>query len=305
MPNYRYHLVNVFADRPFAGHPLAVFPEANGLSAGDMQRVATELNLCQTVFCMDPQEPDADTRMRIFTRAEEVSMAGHPVVGAHYILAATGRFPLQKDGGTVAVELNGGVLPVDILCENGKLRAVLWGTNPPSFSEPVQNRDQIAEALDLPHNAIGPGELPVLIVDTGLPWLLIPIHDLRRLRGLTPIPELCFQLAQVMGTERFFAFTQETRDPSCAVRARNISFAGYPPAEDPAAGSDAAALAAYLTYQGVLLAAPTATVVIEQGGGNGRLGRVRALVDVRDRKITRVRVGGRAVHIGDGTLYLP
>ena len=86
---------------------------------------------------------------------------------------------------------------------------------------------------------------------------------------------------------------------------RNVWFSGCPPAEDPAAGSDAAALAAYLVYQGVLLAAPTATVLMEHSGGNGRLGRVRALVDVRDREISRVRVGGRAVHVGDGTLYLP
>ena len=305
MPNYRYHLVDVFADRPFAGHPLAVFPEANGMSAGDMQRVAAELNLCQTVFCMDPEDPDADTRMRIFTRVEEVSMAGHPVVGAHYILAATGRFPLDKESSTVLVELDGGVLPVEILCENGKLSAVLWSANPPTFSEPIQNGDQVAAALGLAHNAIGPGELPILLVDTGLPWLLIPIRDLRCLKGLTPSPELCLQLAEVLGTERFFAFTQETRDPNCAVRTRNIWFAGCPPAEDPAAGSDAAALAAYLTYQGILLAAPTATVLMEHGSENGRFGRVRALVEVRDGEIIRVRVGGRAVHVGDGTLYLP
>ncbi|MHC4512697.1 MAG: PhzF family phenazine biosynthesis protein [Planctomycetota bacterium] len=305
MPNYRYHLVDVFADQPFAGHALAVFPEANGMSVTQMQGIARELNLRQTVFCTDPEGPDADTRMRIFTPEQEVSMAGHPVVGAHYILAATGRFPLGNGGSTVHVELDGGVLPIDIVCEDGRLRSVLWGVNHPSFSAPIHDRDQVAAALSIPGNAIGPGELPILVVDNGLPWLLIPVRDLRCLRALEPCPDLCADLAAAVGTERFVAFTQDTRDPNCAARTRNIWFGQFAPSEDPASGCEAAALAAYLTHQGVLLAAPTATVHLEQDGQIGRLGRVVALVDVHAREISRVRVGGRAVHVADGEFYLP
>ncbi len=305
MSNYRYHLLDVFAEQPFAGHPMAVFPDANGMSVKDMQGIATELNLRHTVFCTNPAEPDADTRMQIFTPEQEVSMAGHPVVGAHYILAATGRFPLNADCSTVHVELDGGVLPVDIMCEGGELSSVMWRTSHPTFSEPITITEQVAAALNMPVNIIGPGELPIRVVDTGLPWLLVPVRDLRCLYRLWPQADLCAKVAETVGTERFLAFTQETQDPNCAVHARNTWFGALPPSEDPASGSDSAALAAYLTYQEVLLAAPTATVYIEQNNELGRLSRPVAKVDVRNREISCVRVGGRAVHVGDGELYLP
>jgi len=305
MPNYRYHLVDVFAEQPFTGHPLAVFPNADGMSVKDMQNIAAELNLCHTVFCSDPAEPDADTRMQVFTPEERVSMAGHPVVGAHYILAATGRFPLGEDGTTVHVELDGGVLPVDILCEGGALRSVMWAVSQPTFSEPIMMVEQVAEALNMPASVIGPSELPMRVVNTGLPWLLFPVRDLRCLYRLAAHADLCANVAAAVGTDRFLPFSQETQDPNCAVHARNTWFGDRPPSEDPAAGSDSAAVAAYLTHQGVLLAAPTATVIMEQNNDLGRLSRVVAMVDVRDRAISRVRVGGRAVHVGDGEFYLP
>jgi trans-2,3-dihydro-3-hydroxyanthranilate isomerase len=305
MPNYRYHLVDVFADQPFAGQPLAVFPDADGMSVKEMQGIASELRLRHTVFCTSPAEPDADTKMRVFTPEQEISMAGHPVVGAHYILAATGRFPLIADCNTVHVELDGGVLPVDILCEGGELRSVMWATSQPRFSAPIAMVEQVAAALNMPATVIGPQELPMRVVDTGLPWLLVPIRDLRCLYRLSPHADLCAGVAESVGTERFLAFTQETQDANFAVHARNAWFGARPPSEDPASGSDSAALAAYLTYQEVLLAAPTATVCMEQNNEVGRLSRVVALVDVRDREISRVRVGGRAVHVGDGQFYLP
>jgi trans-2,3-dihydro-3-hydroxyanthranilate isomerase len=305
MPNYRYHLVDVFADQPFVGLPLAVFPDATGMSARHMGNIAAELGLRHTVFCSDPGEPDADTRMQIFTPEGEVSMAGHPVVGAHYILAATGRFPLGDDGTTVHVELDVGVLPVDILCEEGKLRSVLWTVSQPTFSTPLEMTEQVAAALNMPANVIGPQELPMRVVDTGVGWLLVPVRDLRCLYRLSPLADLCADVAASVGTERILAFTQETQDPSYVVHARNTWCGALAPSEDPASGSDAAALAAYLTYQEVLLAAPTATVWMEQNNETGRLCRPVSMVDVRDREISRVRVGGRAVHVGDGEIYLP
>jgi trans-2,3-dihydro-3-hydroxyanthranilate isomerase len=305
MPNYRYHLVDVFADRPFVGQPLAVFPEADGMTAPDMQNIAAELGLRHTVFCSDPADPDADTRMQIFTPEQEISMAGHPVVGAHYILAATGRFSLGDEGNTVHVELEGGVLPVDVLCEDGKLRSVMWAVSSPTFSTPIDIAQQVAAAFNMPENVIGPQELPIRVVNTGVPWLLVPIRDLRCLYRLAPHADLCAQIGQSVGTDRILAFTQETQDPNCAVHALNTWCGATPPSEDPASGSDAGALAAYLTYQEVLLAAPTATVSMEQNNETGRLSRVVGMVDVRDREISRVRVGGRAVHVGDGTFYLP
>ncbi len=304
MPNYTYHLVDVFAQQPFAGHQLAVFPEADGMTVKNMQSIAAELRLPKTVFCTRSMDPDADIRMQIFTPEEQVSMAGHPVVGAHYILATTGRLPLNGECTTVHVELQGGVLPVDILCEDGQVRGVVWSANQPSFSAPIAIAEQVAAALNMPATVIGPQELPIRVVDTGLPWLLVPVRDLRCLYRLAPHGDLCARVAEAVGTERFLAFTQETRDPSCVVHARNTWFGALPPSEDPASGSDSAALAAYLTNQQVLLAAPSVTMFLEQHNELGRLSRVLAIVDMSSAQVSRVRVGGRAVHVGDGQLYL-
>src|SRR5690606_31194634 len=100
-------------------------------------------------------------------------------------------------------------------------------------------------------------------------------------------------------SETFYAFTQETEDPTCAVRARHVWFGRVTPGEDPVTGSAAGCLGAYLVHENVLLAAPTAEVRIEQGVEIGRPGVVDAFVDVEGKRIQRVRVGGRAVHVGD------
>ena len=134
--------------------------------------------------------------------------------------------------------------------------------------------------------------------------LLVPIVGLPYVRRLRPDPDLCAELAAQVGTEMFFAFTQETMSVDCAAHARHVWFGAVTSGEDPASGSGCAALASYLVEEEVLLAAPTADVLIEQGAPD-RPGQVEVLVEVNNRQISRVRVGGRALHIGDGELRLP
>jgi trans-2,3-dihydro-3-hydroxyanthranilate isomerase len=304
MRSLRYHRVDVFTDRAFTGNPLAVFPDADEIDASWMQTIAREMNLSETVFVCTATTPGADLRLRIFTVDRELPMAGHPVIGAHYVLAATGRLALQRGTTTVQAELGVGVLPVELEGDGESVHAVVMTQRAPSVGPAIQDRALVASAIGLPVGRLMP-DLPVRVVDTGVPWLMVPVVDARALAAVAPRADLCRELAQVAGTDAFYAFTQETQDPDCAVRARHVWFGPLTAGEDPVTGSAAGCLACYLVLEQVLLAAPTADIAIEQGVEIGRVGKVRAFVDAEGTRVRRIRVGGAAVHVGDGELWLP
>src|SRR6476660_4541998 len=119
MRTYTFYQLDVFTDRPFTGNPLAVFPEAEGISDDEMQRIANEMNLSETVFVLPSSK--ALRRLRIFTPRQELPLAGHPVVGTWNMLARLGVVPHEDDGPvTIDQELNLGVLPVDVEFRNGE-----------------------------------------------------------------------------------------------------------------------------------------------------------------------------------------
>src|SRR5919107_5021605 len=90
MPAFRFVTVDVFTDRRFGGNPLAVFPDARGLSDADMRALAAEFNLSETTFVLPPEDPANTARVRIFTPAGEIPFAGHPNVGTAFVLAREG-----------------------------------------------------------------------------------------------------------------------------------------------------------------------------------------------------------------------
>ena len=123
MRRLRYVVLDVFAAAPFAGNPLAVFPDAGGLGAGEMQALAKELNLSETTFVLPPTDSaKAAARVRIFTPHEELPYAGHPSVGTHWLLAEEGRHAGPRDGRTrVVQEVGAGLLPIDVDRRGGQV----------------------------------------------------------------------------------------------------------------------------------------------------------------------------------------
>ncbi len=113
MREYNFYQLDVFTQNAFHGNPLAVFPEAEGLSGEEMQQIAREMNLSETVFVLPSEK--ALRRLRIFTPMQELPLAGHPVVGTWNLLAHLGVTP-QTENGFVEIEqeLKLGVLPVEI-----------------------------------------------------------------------------------------------------------------------------------------------------------------------------------------------
>jgi trans-2,3-dihydro-3-hydroxyanthranilate isomerase len=86
----KFYQADVFTAQPFGGNPVAVFPDAEGLADDELQQIAREMNLSETVFVFPPTDPAAVARLRIFTPTQEIPFAGHPVLGTFYVLAYSG-----------------------------------------------------------------------------------------------------------------------------------------------------------------------------------------------------------------------
>jgi len=305
MRAYRYQRIDVFTDRPFGGNPLAVFPTARGLSADEMQQLAREMNLSETTFVLPPTGAAAVARVRIFTIDRELPLAGHPVVGTAFALAVSGGFDVQQGMNEIALELGVGILPVCIEIEGDRVASVFMTQRAPSFGPVIEDRQALSAALSIDPDELELDLMPARVVDTGIPWLLVPVRNQRVLSRVRADARSCDELARTVGTDLFHAFTQETGDPNCAVRTRHVWWGTVTPGEDPVTGSAIGCIASYLVGEGVILAAPQAEIMIEQGHEVGRPGQVTARVLVSGGEVSRVQVGGRAVHVGNGEIWLP
>ena len=116
MPIYSYYTADVFSERIFGGNPLAVFPEASGLTRTQMQKIAAEFNFSETVFVFPPETDQGSKKVRIFTPSIELPFAGHPTVGTAYILALIGAIPPYRET-TIYLEEGVGLVPVKIIME--------------------------------------------------------------------------------------------------------------------------------------------------------------------------------------------
>ena len=119
MPTFSFVTVDVFTDRRFGGNPLAVFPDARGMSDAEMQSLAAEFNLSETTFVLPPQDPANSARVRIFNRRSEMPFAGHPNVGTGWVLAQQGR----AIGGVLRFEEIAGLVEVQVAPEGATIAA--------------------------------------------------------------------------------------------------------------------------------------------------------------------------------------
>ncbi len=300
---YRFIQVDVFTDTAFGGNPLAVFPEAEGLTAGEMQSLAREMNLSETTFVLPPEAPGADFRVRIFTPAAELPFAGHPVVGTHWVLAHLGRVDLSEPVTTVHLELGVGVLPADLHVRDGSVGRVVMTQAGPTFHAMLSDVADLAAGLGLTPRAIAETELPVQVVSTGVPQMMVPVRSLREVRSLvagelrlTALNRVC----HAVGSDCALVFALETERPEATVHVRMFApLLGI--LEDPATGSANGALGAYLVrHRAVPLTEPTVHIVSEQGAEVGRPSTLYVDVDHRDGEPTAVRVGGEVVLVAEG-----
>jgi trans-2,3-dihydro-3-hydroxyanthranilate isomerase len=296
MRTLAFYQVDVFTDRPFAGNPLAVFPEADGLSAAQMQAIASEMNLSETTFVL-PAEAQGDARVRIFTPALELPFAGHPSVGTACELVRLGMVAITEPVTRVVLELGVGPTIVEVGVRDGVPLAATVHQRSPVFHAPAP-RDSAAAVLGLDLDDLHPGLDPVP-VDTGLCYTIVPLASQDALARVTLDLQLAGEFERRHAEVYPCAFTDEDEP---WIEARGLfPFAGI--AEDPATGSAAGPLAAYLAREGVL--APEEERVVLQGRHVGRPSYLTVAVSGTPADITDVRVGGPVQPVLWGQLSLP
>lgn len=300
----KFYQADVFTAQPFGGNPVAVFPEAQGLTDDQLQQIAREMNLSETVFVFPPSDPAAVVRLRIFTPTQEIPFAGHPVVGTMHVLAQLGMIATPEPITRVVQECNIGCFPVDLLTRDGKVMRVVMTQPAPQFLERIDDTEdlyKVAAALGIPKHTITDTKHSLEVVSTGLPVLIVPVRTLTAVRSINPDPSAIVDLCGRFGANGIMAFTTVTVEPFSNVHARMFAPAiGIP--EDPATGSASGALGAYLVQNKIVSFGPLTEIVIEQGYEVDRPSRILVQVESNGDAIETVKVGGQCVMVVEGTL---
>jgi trans-2,3-dihydro-3-hydroxyanthranilate isomerase len=287
MGAHRYTLLDVFTATPLEGNALAVVHDADGLEEPAMLAVARETRLSETTFVQAADVAGADYRTRIWTVERELPFAGHPSLGTAVAMARTeyGQAPTEV---RYVQQTGAGLQPIDVRID-GPHAAHASMLQEPAAHGPELPRAEVVRAIGLtPEHA--DRMLPPQLVATGLTQLILPLRDRDALARARPEWPAIEALLGEHGATVLYAAVCEP----AAGRAFARGFVSAATGEDPATGSAAGPLCAYLAAR-----ADCPAVTIEQGVEMGRPSRLQAAMEG-----DRPRVGGDVVVVGEGTLHL-
>ncbi len=296
-----FHTLDVFTARHFAGNPLAVVLEADRLSAKQMQTVTREFNLSETIFVMRPDDPANTAKVRIFFPGGEMSFAGHPTVGCAILLAEMKHKPGCSFETEVRLEEKAGLVPVKVSRIGETPRAMFTAPVVPFAADaPVPDKEDAARALSLEASDIGFDAHAIGIYEGGPRFFYVPVASRAALARCRVSEPHWSKLIAAMGVDNAYVYACGGEAPRAAFRARMFAPTGGIP-EDPATGSATALLAAQLLKAQALEDGSHAWE-LEQGYEMGRPSELHLEADVKDGKLTAVRVAGQAVRVMQGTL---
>jgi trans-2,3-dihydro-3-hydroxyanthranilate isomerase len=280
MQTLRYVLCDVFTDRALSGNALSVFTDARRLSTETMQALAREMNLSESVFVLPPEQ-GGHARLRIFTPTRELPYAGHPTLGAAFVLGG----PLQRS--ELRLETGAGVVQVALQREGARI-VFGWMTQPVPKVSAFAGEAALFAALGVEGSL-----LPVEHYDLGPKHVFVALESPAAVAAVTPdfaalarVADAGFNVFAGAGT----GYKSRTFAPSHGVP------------EDPATGSAAGPLAIHLVRHGRI--APGDELEITQGVEIGRPSRLYARAHGSASVIERVEVGGAAVVVGRGELQI-
>ena len=295
MPTYPFMQVDAFTERPLAGNPCAIIFNADSLSDEQMLAIAKEMNLSETSFVL--KSSVANVRARYFTPAEEIPLAGHPTIATMHALVETGQIQLQGDYTKVFLELQVGPIPIELYAAQAGVRVVMSQKKPEFLAT-------LAPEEVMPHFGLETADclpnVPLQIVSTGTPQLMIPLRSLDALRRVRLNNATYQKFRQRAGFFGPHLFCLEGATEQGDTFARHLGFAPDL-AEDPFTGSATGGMAAYLWHYG-LLDRPTFTA--EQGHWLSRPGQAQVEIVGPPDDIETVKVGGTAVTVLKGELTI-
>ena len=262
-----------------------------------MKGLAREINFSETTFLLPPTSKECNEKVRIFSTSEELLFAGHPVIGSSFVLKDKGIIP--SDSKTTKLEL--GIGPVTV--EYGDNQNITMQQPKPSFLEEFQDKQKFEGAL-----GITPGSLfeeyPLQFVSTGNTFLMVPVKTLKSVQQLRINQYKIDELLTNYPSKHLYIFTLETMQGANNIHARMIQPTNRM-FEDPATGSAAGPLIAYLEKYSVLKDHEKGSMInIEQGYEISRPSLVTGQIILKNESIEGVKVGGKVKLTMDGTYYI-
>lgn len=292
---YPFVQVDVFTNRIFGGNPLAVFLDGRGLSDGEMQAIAMEMNLSETTFVLPPEDVTHVARVRIFTPSAELPFAGHPTIGTSWVLREQGVVPGDAESFVLELGLGPIIVRVD--------QDFLWmDQSAATFGPVVEDRAAVADAIGLEVDDLLP-DMPVQPVSTGSPFIYVPLRDPATVDRVAPKLDAYQQLVARVGWKTRSAFFFAPKSDGGAY-ARMIGIGRGELREDPATGSANGPLGAYLVKYGIVRGEGVIEIVSEQGTAMGRQSFIHLRVASGNGDPGRVEVGGQVVPVFEGVLTL-
>jgi len=288
--------VDAFTTTPLGGNPCAVVFQADLLETHTMQAIAREMNLSETAFVLESDR--ADVRARYFTPAEEIPLAGHPTIATFHALIESGRLPFAGPVQNYTLELQAGVIEVEVHGDSGMAARVIMSQRAPEFLRQYRP-EEVLPVFGLCPDDLLPDAV-IQTVSTGTPQLMVPLQNSDSLRRVEMNVAAYRELRQAgdFFSPHFFILEGATTEGDTFSR-----HLGVPPdmVEDPFTGSATGGMGAYLWHYG-LIGQPS--FVAEQGHWMNRPGSATVEVVGPPESIGTVRVGGPAVTVMEGILKI-
>ncbi|MFE9689048.1 PhzF family phenazine biosynthesis protein [Micromonospora sp. NPDC005806] len=285
MSTLAYEIVDVFTDRPFAGNPLAVVFGAEGLATEQMQALALEFNLSETVFVLPPTRVGATYRARIFTPADELPFAGHPSVGAAVTASRRGLF----EAGRVTQECGAGVLPIEVTATGATLTGGTPTLGPELDPEPLLEMVGLTAA-----DHAGPAPR---VAGCGLEFPYLPVHPDAVARA-----RMNAAAAERYGVEHVSVFSWDAATQTAHAR---VFVPGLGVPEDPATGSAALGLGVWLVASGLLPGEGSSGYAVRQGVEINRPSALACTVTAAAGVALGATVSGQVVPVARGEIAVP
>jgi trans-2,3-dihydro-3-hydroxyanthranilate isomerase len=295
LSTYSYKLVNVFAERPFAGKPVAVFTKATGLSDARMAAIAREFNWPQCCFVFPSADPNAHVKIRVFTPTCELPRAGLPTIATVFALN------LEKGGGPISqprivLEQGDGPVSVAVFAPLLTIKQDL-----PVFGARYNELEAVAAMLSLRREHLLESA-PLQAVSSGVPYLVVPLKNRQVLESVEFRKSIWERTLQRFEAPHLIAFTLQTARKDTRIKLR-VFTPGLGVDEEPASESACGPVIGYVVRHGLLELPPAASLALEQGAELGRPSILHAAIAHSARTLTELRVGGQCRAIGEGIVY--
>ncbi len=289
-----YYIVDVFAEKKYAGNQLAVFRGGKELfSDEEMQLIAKEMNFSETTFILSDEPETNGYNVRIFTPAREVPFAGHPTLGTAYIIQ---REIIKQPIKVVNLNLKVGQIPIDLFYNSSEeLEMLIMKQKEPTFGSEL-SRESLSTVLNIDKNEID-DRVPIQEVSTGIPFIIVPLRTLSSTKRIKVNKEEYFKLIENTEAKAIHVFCPETQHKENQIHVRMFAdYYGVP--EDPATGSAAGCLAAYLVKH-KYFGKNKIDIRAEQGYEIGRPSLLFLKAEETENKID-VYVGGKVQMVAKG-----